>query len=552
MQSHFDLLQSELCKICKSLSRVKKLHALVIKTHLYKDPFYATQIIRQYSANDDIKSAHHVFDKIPSRTVYLWNSLIRAYAKAQRFDDAFYLFRNMVRTNTRPDNFTYACIVRACSESLDSARLRLVHGMAIVSGLGLDSICGSALVIAYSKLGLVNEASGVFNGILEPDLVLWNSLISGFGYSGLCAKGVQTFNAMQRAGKKPDGYTLVGLLLSVTDSSLLRIGHGIHGLSLKNGFDSNSHVVSLLVNMYSRCKCMGSAYKVFESTSQPDLVIWSALITGYSQTGDYVMTILFFRELSMKGKKADAILIASVLASIAQSANVGPGREIHGYVLRNGLGSDVMISSALVDMYSKCGFLHSGTRVFELMPEKNTISYNSIISGLGLHGCAFEAFKMFNKMLCKGVVPDESTFSALLCACCHTGLVQDGRELFRRMKYEFDIEVRPEHYVYMVKLLGSAGELEEAYNIIQSLPEPVDKGILGALLSCCNSCGNSDLAETIAHWIFESNPDDNVYRVMLSNIYARDGRWNDVKKLRDNITGGLRKMPGLSRIEGQL
>ncbi|KAK4264380.1 hypothetical protein QN277_025566 [Acacia crassicarpa] len=550
MQSHFDSLRSELCKICRSLLRVKKLHALAIRSHLSEDPFYATQIIRQYAANGDVKSAHHVFDKTPTRSVFLWNSLIRAYAQAHRFRNAFDLFNNMLTTNTRPDNFTYSCIIRACSENFDCSSLRLVHGRALVSGLGSDSICGSALVTAYSKLGLVNEASGVFNGIPEPDSVLWNSLISGYGYSGLCDKGVQTFNAMRRGGKKPDGYTIVGLLLSVADSILLRIGHGIHGLSLKHGFDSNSHVVSLLVNMYSRCKCMTSAYKVFESIFQPDLVTWSALIAGYSQTGDYLKALLFFRELNMKGEKADTILISSVLASIAQSANAGPGREIHGYVLRNGLGSDVMVSSALVDMYSKCGFLHSGNRVFELMPKQNVISYNSIISGLGLHGCAFECFRMFNKMLNKGVVPDESTFSALLCACCHADLVQDGGELFRRMKYEFDIEPRPEHYVYMVKLLGSAGELDEAYNLIQSLPEPVDKGILGALLSCCNSCGNSDLAETIAHRLFESNPNDNVYRVMLSNIYASDGRWDDVKKMRDNMTGDQRKVPGLSRIEG--
>ncbi|XP_054807613.1 putative pentatricopeptide repeat-containing protein At1g64310 isoform X2 [Prosopis cineraria] len=523
MQSHFDLLQSELCKICKSLSKAKKLHALVIKSHLSEDPFYATQIIRQYAANGDVNSAHHVFDKTSTRSVYLWNSLIRAYAQAQRFGNAFALFNNMLTTNTRPDNFTYACIVRACSENFDSATLRLAHGRAIVSGLGSDSICCSALVTAYSKLGLVNEASGVFDGIPEPDLVLWNSLITGYGYSGLCDKGMQTFNSMRRARKKPDGYTIVGLLLSVADSSLLKIGRGIHGLSLKSGFDSNSHVVSLLVNMYSRCKCMTSAYKVFGSIFQPDLVIWSALIAGYCQAGDYVKALLFFRELNMKDKKADSILIASVLASIAQSASVGPGREIHGYALRNGLGSDVMVSSALVDMYSKC---------------------------LGLHGCAFEAFRIFNKMLNKGVVPDESTFSALLCACCHAGLVQDGQQLFRRMKDEFDIEAKPEHYVYMVKLLGGAGELEEAYNLIQSLPEPVDKGILGALLSCCNTFGNSELAETIAHRLFESSPDNSVYRVMLSNIYASDGRWDDVKKLRDNITGGLRKLPGQSWIEG--
>lgn len=542
----FHLLQSELCKICKSLKRAKQLHALVILTRLSEDPFYSTQIIRLYAANGHLNYAHHVFDRSSTRTVYLWNALIRAYAQAQRFGNAFSLFNNMLTTDVRPDNFTYACIIRACSENFDSAKLRLVHGRAVVSGSGLDPICCSALVTAYSKLGLVKEASEVFNGIYEPDLVLWNSLISGYGYSGFWNKGIRMFNAMRRAGKRPDGYTIVGLLLSITDSSLLSIGHGIHGLSLKSGFDSNAHVVSLLVSMYSRCKCMTSAYKVFCSIFQPDLVIWSTLIAGYSQTGDYLKALFFFRKLNMEGKKADKILIASILASIAQSANVGPGCEIHGYVLRHGMESDVLVSSALVDMYMKCGFLSLGICVFQLMPKQNIISYNSVISGLGLHGCAYEAFTMFDMMLKKGLAPDESTFSALLSTCCHAGLVQDGREVFRRTRDEFGIEAKTEHYVYMVKLLGGAGELEEAYNLIQSLPEPVDKGILGAFLSCCNACGNSELAEIVAQRLFEIDPDNGVYRVMLSNIYASDGRWDDVKKIRDNITGCLRKLPGVS------
>nr|KYP53910.1 Putative pentatricopeptide repeat-containing protein At1g64310 family [Cajanus cajan] len=322
-----------------------------------------------------------------------------------------------------------------------------------------------------------NAIALVFNGIAEPDLVLWNSLISGYG----------------------------------------------------------------------GCKCMASAYRVFLSILNPDLVTWSALIAGYSQSGEYGNLLHFFRKLNMEGKKPDSVLIASVLASIAQTVNVGLGCEVHGYALRHGLELDVRVSSALIDMYLKCGFLHLGICVFRIMPERNVVSYNSVILGFGLHGCASEAFRMFDKMLKQGLVPDEATFSSLLCACCHAGLVEGGREIFQRMKDEFNIRARPEHYVYMVKLLGSVGLLEEAYNLIQSLPEPVDKAILGALLSCCNSCGNSELAETVAQKLSESNPADNV---MLSNIYAGDGRWDDVKKLRDKMTGGLRKMPGLSWIQG--
>ncbi|QCE04023.1 structure-specific endonuclease subunit SLX1 [Vigna unguiculata] len=507
----FEWLHSELSNICRSLLRVKQLHAFLLKTYLSEDPFYATKILRQYAVNSDINSAHHVFDKTSDRSVYLWNSMIRAFAQSQRFFSAISLFRTMLGADISPDGHTYACVIRACADNFDYGMLRRVHGGAVAAGLGLDPVCCSALVTAYSKLGLVHEARRVFNRITEPDIVLWNSLISGYGSSGLWDVGMQMFSAMKLVGKKPDGYTLAGLLVGIVDSGVLSIGQGLHTNSV---FSPELRLRVQSSNDHSK---MSSTFtyliriRVFCSILNPDLVTWSALIMGYSQAGVFEKVLYLFRKLNMEDRKADTVLVASVLASIARTANVGLGCEVHGYALRHGLELDVR-------------------------------------SGM-LFLIILEAFKVFEKMLEKGLVPDEATFSSLLSACCHGGLVKDGREIFRRMEEEFNIRPRAEHYVYMVKLLGSSGELEEAYSLIRSLPEPVDKAILGALLSCCNSRGNSELAETVAQQLFANNPADNVYRIMLSNIYAGDGRWDDVKMLRDKITGRMRKMPGLSWIE---
>ncbi|KAM1340083.1 hypothetical protein EV1_038481 [Malus domestica] len=362
----------------------------------------------------------------------------------------------MRRTEIKPDNFTHACIVRACADSFDLDGLKLVH-------------CGVMV-------------AGVFNGIRQPDLVLWNSMISGYGSGGFWDTGSQLFSEMRSMELVPDGYTIVGLLSGLADSSLISIGEGIHGLCLKWNLDSNAHVSNVLVSMYSRCMSMNSSHRVFSGLFEPDLVTRSALITGFSQSGDYDKALFFFKNLNMEGKKPNSVLIAT--------------------------------------MYSKCGFLGMGTRVFEIMPEKNIVSYNSLILGLGLHGLASEAFRMFDEILRNGLKPDESTFSALPCACCHAGLVEDGREIFRRMKDEFCIQARTEHYVHMVKLLGMEGRLEEAYYLILSLPEPVDSGIWGALLLCCDVCGNLELAEIVARRLFESNLEKSAYRVMLSNIYG--------------------------------
>ncbi|PKI59100.1 hypothetical protein CRG98_020466 [Punica granatum] len=457
----FRLLLSELSKFQQTLLRTKQLHALILKLRLSDDPFYATKIVRFYGMSGDFDYVCKVFDGCHHKSVFLWNSIIRAYARARRFNEAFSMFSGMLRGETRPDSFSYACVIRACCESSDVNRLRLFHGGVIVSGLGMDPTCNSALVMAYSKLGLVEEAGRAFSVISEPDLVMWNSMISG----------------------------------------------------------------------YSCC----------------------ALITGYCQCGEYEKASYFFRKMmgTIKGRKVDPILIASVLAAAAQSANIGMGIELHGSVLRCGLESDVMISSALIDMYAKCGLLGSARRIFENMPKKNAVSYNTIIQGLGLYGLASESFRMFDEMLNAGLEPDSCTFSALLCACCHSGLLNDGRELFTRMEDEFHVRPKVEHYVYLVKLLGMAGEFEEAYQLIDSSPGPVDPGIWGALLSCCEVQGNSEMAEVAARKLFETGAEKGAYRVMLSKVYARDGRWSNVNELRDEMTdAGLRKMPGLSWIGG--
>ncbi|XP_015162874.1 putative pentatricopeptide repeat-containing protein At1g64310 [Solanum tuberosum] len=544
----FNSLLAQLSKPKLPISRTKELHAFIIKTHLSHDPFYATRIIRFYALNNDIISAHNLFDKTPHRSIYLWNSLIRAYARAHKFRNAFSLFNDMLYSEIMPDNFTYACLVKASSENFDLHSLRVLHGGVVLSGLQLDFICSSQLVSAYSRLGCIADASKVFSGITGPDLVLWNSMISGYGGLGELEKGIELFSEMQIMGVRPDEYSMVGLIMTIDDPSVLIIGEAIHAFCLKLGVESNDHVSSLLVSMYSRCKCMGSAFSVFDSLVEPDLVTWSALISGISLCGDSVKALDFFREMNMKGGKADASLITTVLTACSQLANVQPGIETHGYAFRHGYHSEVMVSSALLDMYSKCGFLELGYQVYETMVFKNIVSYNSIISSLGLYGLASQAFEIFEKALEEGHKPDEATFSALLCACCHAGLVNDGREYFRRMKDQFGISANTEHYIYMVKLLGMEGQLREAYELVQSLQEPIDSGIWGALLSCCDAHRNYEVADIVACRLFGNKLENNSYRIMLSNMYASDGRWDLVNKLR--VDSGLTKLklPGKSWI----
>lgn len=548
MKIHLQSLVSQLTKPNQTLSTTRILHALIIKNGPSIDPFHATKILRFYAINNDLLSARNLFDTTPERSVYLWNSIIRAYAQAREFSHAFLLFRRMLSSETQPDNYTFACVVRACADRFDVEALRVVHGKVVAFGLGFDFICNSALVSCYSKLGLVDEASFVFRGIDEPDLVLCNAMVSCYGSCGDWMKGVRLFNAMLGMGIQPDGYTVVGLIIGLIDHSLMNVGEIIHAFCIKCGLDLNDHVGSVLIGLYSRFKNVELACKVFENLVQPDLVSWSTLIAGFSQSGDHVKALIFFKELLMSGRRADPALLATVLAASAQSAVVGPGCEIHGYAVRHECDTDIAVSSALIDMYSKCGFLETGMRVFKNMPRRNIVSFNTVILSLGLYGRAVDALKLFDEILGQGFRPDEATFSGLLCACCHGGLVNEGKEYFRMMREGFGIQGKTEHYVYMVKLLGMDGRLEEAYSLIKSLPEPVNSGIWGALLWWCECYKNYELVEVIGKHLLENEARNSSYNVMLSNLFAGRGRWENVEQLRVDGAGAKGKTPGSSWI----
>ncbi|GER38489.1 pentatricopeptide repeat-containing protein [Striga asiatica] len=540
---------SQLSKPNQTLPTTRALHGFIAKTRLASDPFYATRILRFYAINSDLISARKVFDKTPERNIFLWNSIIRAHARARDFQTAFGLFRSLLGSETRPDNFTFACVARACSDGSNVRALRAVHGKVVSFGLSLDSICNSMLVSCYSKSGLVREAHFVFRRIKDPDLVLWNAMISCYGSCGDWMKGIEHINAMQGMGIRPDGYTMVGLINGLIDKSPINVREMVHAFCIKCGFESNDHVGSVLVRMYSKCKKMELACRVFDSLFEPDLVSWSTLIAGFSQSGDHLKALDIFRQFLNYGKGPDPVLLTSVLSASAHLAILGPGLEIHAYAVRRGYDAKVSVASALIDTYAKCGFLECGVKVFDKMPERNLVSYNAVISSLGLYGRARDAFWAFDMLLREGLKPDEATFAGLLCACTHSGLVDVGREYFMMMKNEYGLEAKTEHFVHMVKLLGMNGKLDEAYDLVRALTWPVDLGVWGALLSCCDFSKDYELVEVIKDHLSGNVENGSGYGVMVSNLFAGCGRWDDVARLRVDKGGAKGKMRGISRVD---
>ncbi|CAN6468346.1 unnamed protein product [Victoria cruziana] len=530
------------------LSKTLQAHALSVTSGLTHDPLCATKLVRLYAVNGKLSFARLVFNHTAVKSVFLWNSMIRAFATARQFTRAFAFYSLMQRSETKPDNFTLACVLRACSDVHDIQMARMAHAQVVTSALQFDSISGSALISVYTKLGQIDWAQRVFAQMPEPDLGLWNSLISGYGYNEHWEKAFQLFSRMRNAGIMPDGFTIVAIVSCLYGKNLAGVAEGVHGMVVKNGFDSNAHVNSGLVTMYSRCSYLESAYCVFVNLSNPDLVTWSSLISGFVQSGDFSTALFLFRKFNFTSLRCDQVLISCVLPACANLASIGCGKAIHGCVIRHGFKLGFAVLTSLIHMYSRCGYLELARRVFGAVSNKNIVVYNAMISGLALNGHGPEAITMFMQIKNEGFHPNHSTFSSILCACSHCGLLDEGLRFFREME-DFGISPTLEHYVYTVNLLGMAGKLEEAYALIHTMPMEPDSGIWGALLSACRCNGNTEMGEYAAHKLFELEPRKTAYRVILSNLYATSGRWSDVGTVRGEMTSsGLKKIPAFSCI----
>ncbi|KAI3988110.1 hypothetical protein MKX01_011899 [Papaver californicum] len=381
----------------------------------------------------------------------------------------------------------------------------------------------------------------LFDEMLVRDVVSWTGLISGYVKAGLFSQAVLVFSKID---VEPNTATLVSILIACGRLSDLYVGMGLHGLMFKRDFGTNLSVGNAVVDMYVKCNCLDEARLVFDELGDnKDEVSWTCMISGFVQC-------------EQSGLELDKITSATVLGACASLGAIDQGRWVHEYIEHKGIEWDDHIETALVDMYSKCGCIDLALSSFRRCHKKKNFStWNALLGGLAIHCHGKVALDHFNEMISCGVRPNEVTFLAILSACCHSGLVDEGRKQFSRMEKDYHLSPRIEHYGCMVDLLGQAGLLDEARELIKVMPMKPDVMIWGALLSACRAYGDVEMSRKIQRDIvemeddFEHHQDSGVY-VMLSSIHATSDRWEDVTRIRKLMKKkGIKKSPGSSIIQ---
>ncbi|XP_020205720.1 putative pentatricopeptide repeat-containing protein At3g13770, mitochondrial [Cajanus cajan] len=411
---------------------------------------------------------------------------------------------------------------------------------------------GTRLVVFYAKCCSLGDARRVFDEMPDRNVVSWTALISAYSQRGYAYQALSLFVQMLRSGTEPNAFTFATVLPSCIGSFGFILGRQIHSLIIKFKYEAHVYVGSSLLDMYAKHGKIHEARRIFECLPVRDVVSCTAIISGYAQLGLDEEALELFRRLQGEGMQSNYVTYTSVLTALSGLAALDHGKQVHNHLLRSEVPSFVVLQNSLIDMYSKCGNLTYARRVFDTMHERTVISWNAMLGGYSKHGEGREVLELFNLMREENKVkPDSVTVLAVLSGCSHGGLEDKGMDIFYAMTGgKISVEPVTKHYGCVVDLLGRAGRVEEAFEFIKKMPFEPSAAIWGSLLGACSVHSSVEIGEYVGHRLLEIEPENAGNYVILSNLYASAGRWEDVRSLRNlMLKKAVIKEPGRSWIE---
>ncbi|GMJ03490.1 hypothetical protein like AT3G18840 [Hibiscus trionum] len=621
-------------------------HAQAIKSGFSPPVLPSNQLIHLYSKHGRIREAQKLFDEMPQRNVFSWNTIISAYIKSQNLTQARALFdaapwKDLVTYNSmlsgyvsadgydthalelfhdmraayddmiKIDEFTVTTMLNLSAKLAKLSYGAQLHCFMVKTGNDKTGFAVSSLIDMYSKCGCFKEAFRVYEGgfglvdsvskntmvaafcrenememALElfwkdpelNDVVSWNTLISGYQQHGYLEESLKLFVMMGENGFRWNEHTFTTVLIVCSTLKNLKTGKEIHGWVLKNGLISNPYVSSGIVDLYCKCGkmkyaelmhlCSGrsnsfsvtsmivgyssqgnmvEARQLFDSLAEKNSVVWTALFSSYLKSKNCDAVFQLLSEFwDKEATVPDGLILMTVLGACAIQAALDPGKQTHGFMLRMGIEMDEKLFSAMIDMYSKCGNIAYAEKMFQKVNVKDSVIYNVMMTGYAHHGHESKVFELFEEMLQQGIKPDVVTFVALLSACRHCGLVELGERYFKSMKEVYKIFPENDHYACMIDMYGRANQLDKAVVFMRTIPIEHDAAIMGAFLNACRVNKNVELAREAEEVLLRIEGDNGSRYVQLANIYAADGNWAEMRRIRKEMRGKVKKFAGCS------
>ncbi|KAJ8450587.1 hypothetical protein Cgig2_020224 [Carnegiea gigantea] len=536
------------CAELKDEMMATVIHGYVVKVGFIRHVTVRNALIDVYGKCGEVKSSRHVFDEAIEKNVVSWNAIITGFAHAGYYNGALNMFRLMIVEEEKPNDVTISSVIPVLVEVECFNAGMQIHGLSIRMGLDSDLFILNSLIDMYAKSGNSAEASSIFDNMSMKNVVTWNAMVANFAQNNHELAAMGLIRQMQALGEAPNAVTFTNMLPACGRIGALRSGKEIHARCIRNGTALDIFVSNALIDMYAKSDYLHLAQNTFD-ISHRDQISYNTLIVGYSQTSDCQKSVRLFRELGLNGTQQDTVSLVGVIAACANFTGLKPGKEIHGFIVRRLFHTHLFVSNSLLDLYMKCGKIGIAQKIFERIEKKDVASWNTMILGFGMLGEFQTAINLFEAMREDTLNHDSISFIAVLSACSHGGLVEEGKKYLEEMHAK-GIVPRHMHYTCMVDLLGRAGLMEEAVKLIQELPFEPDANIWGALLGASRIHGNIELAKWAAEHLFVLKPEHSGYYLLLSNMLSEAGKWDEAMRVRELMKSkGVKKDPAYSWVQ---
>ncbi|WCJ42225.1 Tetratricopeptide repeat (TPR)-like superfamily protein [Euphorbia peplus] len=481
------------------------------------------------------------------------NQTLKSLSKSGKLDEAIRLIESSPPNSIHPES--YATLLHTCiSHKSFHHGQKIYHKLQQGHNLIQNPILNTKLITLFSNFGRLQEARGVLEEGVKIDggvESVWAALAIGYSKNRNFREAMLVYVEMLWNCVLPGNYSFSVGLKSCVGLSDLRLGRGVHGQIVKCGVEADQVVKNALLAFYAQLGCFREVLKVFDEMPERNIVSWNTLIAGLGKRGEMLEALDVFRRMQSEGGVGFSwVTITTILPICARLSALAHGKEVHAQIVKSKKDPDVFVLNSLIDMYMKCGVFDYGIRLFRSMMIKNLTSWNTMLNGYAINGFMDKAMELFDEMVLCGVKPDKVTFISLLSGCSHAGLTEDGKKLFENMEMDFGVLPCLEHYACLVDILGRAGRIEEAKEIVKNMPMKPSGSIWGSLLNSCHLHGNVSIAEAVIEKLFELEPNNPGNYVLLSNIYANAGMWDSVNKVREMmLVRGIKKDVGCSWVQ---
>ncbi|MCO5561633.1 hypothetical protein L7F22_015254 [Adiantum nelumboides] len=526
-----------------ALEEARKMHLLIQGSGLEHDPLLGNTLVSMYGRCGNLEEAHAMYNKLDKTDVVTWNSLVAAYAQQGFSNDALDLFRQGFMKGLKPNSVTFVSTLDACARSKALDKGQSLHTLILEKNTYCDIVLETALLNMYGKCGSVEDAKHVFDRMATQNVVSWTAIISAFSQHGHVTDALSAFYQVIVSPVRSNNVTFVAILEACTNHILLAEGRLIHFAAVSNALDGDSTVANALLNMYSNCGQIDDALTLFDMLSMHDVSTWTAMIKSYNQYGCEDKALELFARMLRSTTEPNNITFVCVFDACANLSTLAEGKLTQAYMVELQLEVDCDLGTALVNMYGKCGSVEDAYIIFCNLSGKDLVCWNVMMAAYAQHGHGKLALQLFHSMENDRVQPNGHTFLSVLNACSHAGLVELGHQYLDSMKPKYGVTPTSEHYVCVVDLLGRAGQLAEAERFIRKMPLPPSGALWMSFLSACRLHGSLEWGAVAAENVRKLEPQNLSAYIMLSNIYAALGRWDDLAKIGDFSLQGVSLWP---------